>query len=424
MSKHAALPLITTDKYPLRHPYPLRDFVVFGASVVATLLLIVSCKPAATHGSGGTPSSEDRQSPAGSDSSRQPNVSELTSFLRAGLPATARLVDVKMDPPQRMPNTSPASNTWIFSVKLTLAPTEDLLGLSTEEDARAFQAVGDELAALVRWRDAFVHSPYARLYSSFEIAAPAVPMPRLLVLLHKANQPLPPIYGKMAAEWQVDHWSFSQVDLNMPEPGRSRTDFPGTTLIEGSPEAQKFLAETKAAIDSAQPKKAAIDSAYTAALVQATRPGTIYQGQITHRGSTVAAEVRFLPAPVGVDSPSVGLEVRLPATPGEVFLYSAHLSQQVPLAPAAVTSAGEPAPTPVGAEAMPQADLRLRFVSASGKEGAYSETIPVALLNLQRHYAQPDAVSLHLFERHLEGRLNGFVTDPAGFVLKAQQQAP
>ncbi len=340
------------------------------------------------------------------------------------MPSLLHLVDVKMEPPARMPDTSPTANTWVFNVKLTIAPTEDLFGPASPEDTQAFQAVADELAGLARWHAAYLHSAYIRLAPGFEMSAPATPAPQLLVLLHRAKEPLAPIYGKMAAEWQVDHWRFSRVDLDLPEPGEPLATFPAPHLIKGSPAATSFLSTAREAIAQGKAKQAAINASYAASLVQATRPGTIYQGQITHRGSTVAAEVRFLPAPAGVDSQSVGLEVRLPATPGEAFLYSARLSRQVPLVLAAVTLTGEPAPTPVDAESMPLADLQLRFVSAIGKEGVYNETIPVALLNLQRRYAQPDAVWLRLFEHHLEGRLNGFVTDPTGFVLKAQQTAP
>ncbi len=393
----------------------------------ALLILAAGCKPKAapTNDQLSASSPSDRPSSVEAGSApRSPTVAELTSFLRSVSPPVMRVVEVKMEPPARMPNTAPAANTWVFGVKLTLAPTEDLFGPASPEDTQPFQAVADELAGLARWHAAYLHSAYVRLAPGFEMPAPSTPAPQLLMLLHRAKESLAPIYGKMAAEWQVDHWRFSRVDLDLPEPGEPLAAFPASHLIKGSPAAASFLSTAREAIAQGKAKQAAINASYAASLVQATRPGTVYQGQISHRGSTVPAEVRFLPAPVGVDSQSVGLEMRLPATPGEAFLYSARLSKQVPLVPAAVIPAGEPTPTPVDSEPVPQADLRLQFVSASGKEGAYNETIPVALLNLQRHYAQPDAVWLHLFERHLEGRLNGFVSDATGFVLKAQQSAP
>ncbi len=393
----------------------------------AALILAAGCKPKAapTNDQLSASSPSDRPSSVEAGSApRSPTVAELTSFLRSVSPPITSVVEVKMEPPARMPNTSPAANTWVFNVKLTLAPTEDLFGPASPEDTQAFQAVADELTGLARWHAAYLHSPYVRLAPGLEMPAPATPAPQLLVLLHRAKEPLTPIYGKMAAEWQVDHWRFSRVDLDLPEPGEPLATFPASHLIKGSPAAASFLSTAREAIAQGKAKQAAINASYMANLVQATRPGTLYQGQITHRGSVVAAEVRFLPAPAGVDSQSVGLEVRLPATPGEAFLYSARLSQQVPLALAAVTPTGEPAPTPVGAEPTPQADLQLRFVSASGKGGPYNETIPVALLNIQRHDAQADVVWLHLSERHLEGRLSGYVTDATGFVLKAQQTAP
>ncbi len=400
----------------------------FGLGTIVALLLSlnsVGCKPKVNRGSQDT-SSPPNHGAANSnhEATGQPTSEDLEVFLRASVPSLLRLVEVKMEPPARMPNTSPAANTWVFNVKLTLAPTEDLFGPAPPEDTQSFQVVADELAGLARWHAAYLHSAYVRLAPGYEMPTPATPAPQLLVLLHRAKELLTPIYGKMAAEWQVDHWRFSRVDLDLPEPGEPLATFPASHLIKGSPAAASFLSTAREAIAQGKAKQATINASYAASLVQATRPGTLYQGQITRRGSTVPAEARFLPAPAGVDSQSVGLEVRLPATPGEAFLYSAHLSQQVPLALPAVTSIGEPTPTPVGAESVPQADLQLRFVSASGKEGAYSETIPVALLNLQRHYAQPDAVWLHLLERHLDGRLNGFATDAAGFVLQAQQPAP
>ncbi len=396
------------------------------AQIAAVLLLgLASCKPARPTGGGQKPrTAQDTPFTKENSTSHQPGSDELATFLRASVPSLLRLVEVKMEPPARMSNTLPTANTWVFGVKLTLAPTEDLFGPASPEDTQAFQAVADELAGLAHWHAAYLHSAYVRLSPGFEMPAPATPTPQLVVLLHRAKGPLAPIYGKMAAEWQVDHWRFSRVDLDLPEPGEPLSTFSAPHLIKGSPAAASFLSTAREVIAQGKAKQAAINASYAASLVQATRPGTLYQGQITHRGSTVAAEVRFLLAPAGAEASSVGMEVRLPATPGEAFLYSARRSQQVPLASAAVTPAGAPVPTPVSAELIPQADLRLSFVSASGKEGPYNETIPVALLNLQRHYAQPDAVWLHLFERHLDGRLNGYVTDPTGFMLKAQQQIP
>ena len=249
-------------------------------------------------------------------------------------------------------------------------------------------------------------------------------MPTLLVRRHPAGQPLPPIYCKLRAQWQVDHWQFRALDLEPPDYGEPRTTFDAPNVVLGSPEATVFVQAAHTACAQTSKDKAALDARYQTDLTQATRPGTIFKGQLTHRGQVVPVEVRLLPvAKDGDAAQDVNVEVLLPATSGESFLYQARRSSQVPLeqpatAPAIVSSS-------LGMLAsIPQGDLRLRLVQANGKEGPYNEAIPVKLLHLSRHEQQPTEIWLHLSGGHLEGRLAGYGTDPVGIVLSAHQQPP
>ncbi len=396
-------------------------------SVLLPILALTACKPKLTSESDQTSGSPQTQS-AGAEatSSDKPRLIDVAAFLRSASPPFAQVTDVKMDAPVILPNTSPSQRAWLCNVRFAFTPTEDLFGLAPGEPARAVQAAGEELANWSRWQAAYERSPYARLYPAFDLPIPAAPPAEapVLALLHKANQSMPPIYGQLSAEWQVNHWRFAPVDLNIPEAGVPRSSFASPNVVLGSAEAAAFQQAAKDYIAQARAKKADLDARYVADLVQSVLPGTLYRGQINHRGSVVPAEVRFLPPPAGAaaEPQTVGLEIRLPATPGETFTYSARLSQELPLDLGASPETSEPARSPDHAGPLPKGDLRLSFVSATGKEGVYSEAIPVALLNLQRHYTQPDAVWLRLSEHRLTGRLNGFVTDPTGFVLSAQLQ--
>ena len=249
-----------------------------------------------------------------------------------------------MDAPVVMPNTSPAQHLWLCSVRFAFTPTEDLLGpASGAGRARAFQAVADELAGWTRLAGglrAFLLRPplpgsrlaRAGFACSRRAAGAHAPAP--------ANQPLPPLYARLAADWQVDHWRFRAVELDTPDYGEPRASFDSPNVVLGSPEALAFGQAARAACAQAGKDKAALDTRYQADLAQATRPGTVFRGQLTHRGQTVPAEVRFLPPAVGSGGDptrDVDLEVRLPATPGESFLYGAQRASQVPLGSATAT---------------------------------------------------------------------------------------
>ena len=391
--------------------------------VIAALLTMGGCKPKPppSDGSHATSFAEDRSVPAGRNTD-QPTAGDLTGYLRGIAPPFMRVVDVRMDPPAPAPNTSPASRRWVFNVRFTLVPTEDLLSTASQENAHAYRVVADELEYMGHWHDAYRQSSYARLYSDFNWQAPTPPPAgqTLLVVTHKRDTPLPPMYGKLAAEWQVDHWRFFPVDLDFPEADMPWSSFQVPNVILGSQAAEAFLTAARAAIIQAKTKKAAINASYTADLEKATRPGTIYKGQINHLGSVVPAEARFMASPTE-DPQVVGLEVRLPATPGEVFTYSVDLAKQVPLHLATSLEPSDPASKPSDFEPLPGGDLKLSLVSADGKEGVYNETVPVRMLFVQRHYGRAD-VWLRLFNHRLEGGLDGDGTKPIGCVLTAQEK--
>lgn len=391
----------------------------YQASVLAVIasLSLAGCKPSASPGGSRALSSPDEHAPSlGDGVSRQPNSDDLASFLRSLIPPIARLVNVKMDPPVRMPNTSPDSNAWVLNVKMTIAPTEDLLSLPSEQDTKEFKAVEGELDGIIRWRNAFVQSPYARFYPSFEVKAPTSPVPQLLVLTHRADQPLPPIYGRMYAEWQMDHWNFSKDEFNMPDPGQPRSSFTGSYVIKGSHEAEAFLAAEREAIAQAKPKQAAIDSSYAADLVKATRQGTIYRGQVSSGNTAVPAEVRFVEPPTS-DEQFAQFEVRLPSAPGNLYVYTAKLAKRMPIHPAPAPGDNDLAQTPDDLASTPKSDLTVGLLHVSGKE-IVASTVPNQLLMALTHYDPPHTLSITVLNRRMDGKL----ANPLGpFMLSAQQ---
>ena len=396
----------------------------------ALLILMAGCKPKAASTSDplSSTSPSDRPSSVEADgASRPPTADEVTGFLRSVTPPTTHLVSVKMDPPARMPNTSPADHVWVANVKLTLAPAEDLFGPPSRADAQAFAAVTSELDSLARWHDAFARSPYARLYPNFEFTPPTAPTPRLIARLHRADEPLAPVYGRVEAVWQIDRWNFAQDLPDPPQAGQPRPAFPGPCVVQGSPAAQAFLAAARACLAQAQPAKAALESRYAADVAQAARPGTLYRGQVTHRGAVTAAEVRFVETS-RPDPQNAPFELRLPARPGYVFAYSARLAQRMPIHPAPPAAVvGEETPAPTGAETpepAPKSDLTASFVSAAGKEGVLDNTVPTEMLNRLRHFSPPAAAALSILEHRLQGPLidDGGVAGP--FSLSSQEQMP
>ena len=115
----------------------------------------------------------------------------------------------------------------------------------------------DELNGLAAWSQAYAKSPYASLYPGFTVDPPTPAAPQLLTILRHKDQPVAPIYGKLAAEWQVDHWLYSVVNMALPneDNGQFRSSFTGPILIQGEPATERFMAAAKAAIAQARPKK-------------------------------------------------------------------------------------------------------------------------------------------------------------------------
>lgn len=398
--------------------------------LLSLALQSTGCKPTPPSSADPRSGSSQEHSAGGQNvANGQPTAEDVAGFLRVDSPPFVRVVDVKMDAPVILPNTSPAQRLWLCSVRFALQPSEDLLGPSPDAEAHAFQATADELASWTRWREAYVLSPYTRIYPAPEWRAPASlvaagQQPLLLSCLHPASQPLPPTYAKLRAEWQVDHWQFRAVDFDLPEAGEPRTAFQCPNVVLGSPEAVAFVQAAQAAIVQAKSAKAAIDTRYQADLVKAARPGVVFRGQLTHRGSVVPAEVRLLPTASG-DAQEISLEVHLPATPGESFTYVARLAGQVPLPASTTPEADAPSPVsnPPELSAAPKGDLRLRLLTSNGKERPLNDmSLPNELLFITRHYEQPSEVWLRLNNGHLEGRLGGYSTDSTGFVLTAIQQ--
>ena len=388
------------------------NFPCPAAHVVLAAILTISagCKPAAT------PKVIQKQ-PSGEASRQQPSTAELANFARSRLPPTIKLVDLKNDPPVPMPNTAPGSNVWLYNVRLTFAPVEDELGKPSPQDAEAFQATLDELDGLVTWSQAYGKSPYVSLYPGFTVEPPVPASPQLLTILRHKDQPAAPIYGKMAAEWQVDHWRYSVEDMAMPdeEEGRYRSSFTGPVLIQGEPATERFVATVKAAVASAKPKKEAIERAYRDDLLKATLPGTIYRGQMSYGGKTMPAEVRFT-APPGGDSNLAQFELRLPAS-GYVYTCSAKLAQGVPNMPVPAVRTDDTIlrmvePEPVG-------DLTVNY------EGFNKVKFNVAddLANRLYYACRTEKnVPLSLRNHQLKGKMtNLLVPSLSGIMLSAQQ---
>ncbi len=391
----------------------------------ACLAATCGCKPAASPpvGHNAPPPELTASSPVAA--AHRPQADDLARFLRASLPAQFKLVDLQNDPPVPLPDTAPGTNAWLYNVRCVFAPAEDMLGAPTPQTAVAFQAAVDELSTLAAWSQAYAGSPYAARYSGLMVEPPSPTQPKLLAVLQAKDQPYAPVYGKLAAEWQVDHWNYEVVDLQPPadDQGWPRAHYPEPVLVQGSPEAAQFLAKVQAAVAAAKPPQAAIEAAYRADLLAATPPGTRFVGQLRYGGSTVPAEVRLSAPPAGADpQQEVGLEVRLPNTPGEAFTYLAQRAQRLPLHPTVAMNADETTPvlTPEGAEPLAQGDLTLHLVRASGKP-AHTDMVASQLLLVTQTNAQPANVTLQVHAGRLEGRLNGSGTAQSAFVLSVQQ---
>ena len=135
----------------------------------------------------------------------------------------------------------------------------------------------------------------------------------------------------MAATWQVDHWLFEEVDLQVPAVGKPRSAFgSGPTMVKGSPQAEAFLAAEQKAIADAKAQQAAIEDRYAKDLAASTRAGTVYQGQVSYARGVLPCEVRLTETP-GADPLTATFELRLPQRPTYLFTYVAKLAPRLPL---------------------------------------------------------------------------------------------
>ena len=296
------------------------------------LWVLAGCKPATS------PLSTQSQP---SSANRQPDTSELAGFLRGQLPPFLKLVELKNDPPAPLHNAASGDNAWLYNVRLTFALTEDELGPPSPQDAQAFRLVVDKLNSLAAWGEAYSSSPYNKLYPGFAVHLPAPASPQLLAVIRHKDQPSAPLYGRMSAEWLVDHWQFTVQGLAMPEDeGHLRSEYTGPILVQGDPATARLVAAAKAEIAQTEPRKEAIERSYQEDLRRATQPGTLYKGQITRRDKTMDAEIQFVALVPGAGADVAKFELRLPAS-GFVYTCSAKLAQGVPNMPVAPSDAND-----------------------------------------------------------------------------------
>ena len=241
-----------------------------------------------------------------------------------------------MDPPTRMPNTSPAQNVWLLSLKMTLTPAQDLFSLPPPQDTQPIDNLVTELNALVAWRNAYVNSPYAKACGAFEVKVPAAPLPQLLVVTYPKDHPLPPIYAKVTAEWQVDHWQFEPTQGNtstvLLNAGKLRSEFTGPTMVKGSQEAEKAIGGVRDAIAQARKEIDAIRSRYTEQVVRGVKPGTLYTGTVSYGPNVAPCELRFLDPPPGGDARFANFQVTLSSqNPPCWYIYKARVSTELPI---------------------------------------------------------------------------------------------
>ena len=383
-------------------------------AVVASCAL-AACKPAAPPtAQSQTPGEPSVQSPG--DAHHPPGTAELTSYVQSTLPPVIKVVGLKNDPPVPMPNTVPGSNVWLYNVRLTLAPTEDELVAPPPPQSEAFQAMLDELDGLVAWSQAYAKSPYVSLYPGFTVDPPTPASPQLLTILRHKDQPVAPIYGKLAAEWQVDHWLYSVVNMALPneDGGQFRSAYTSPILIQGHPATERFEAATRAAIAQAKPKKEAIEAAYKENLRKATQPGTLYRGQITMRKQSMAAEWQFI-ASSGGDPNIARFQLRLP-TSGYVFTGSAKLAQGVPNMPLPPDRTDNPIMQMV--EPPSHGDLVVTLEQVNPHKLNLADEPANSLF-----YGRNDVKNSELTLR--DGQLSGNLWHVTpGFMLSAQRQSP
>ncbi len=318
-------------------------------------LAVAGCKPALTTATG------QANPPIESSAPRQPTAADFQAFFQGLMPAIVKVSEVKMDPPTRMPNAAPASNVWLLSTKITLTPGEDLFALPSAQDTQPIDNFVAELNALVAWRNSYANSPYVKACGAFEVKVPAAPLPQLLVVTQPKDHPLPPLYLKATAEWQVDHWQFDSAEGNsstvLRNAGKPRSEFTGPTMIKGGPEAEKAVGSVRDAVSQARKEIEAIRRRYTEQVVRGTKPGTLYTGAVSYGANVAPCELRFLDPPPGGDAHFANFQVTLPSqNPPCWYVYKARVSTELPIPvpgpqssppnPYAATGLNDASPTP------------------------------------------------------------------------------
>ena len=193
-----------------------------------------------------------------------------------------------------------------------------------------------ELNSLVAWRNAYANSPYAKACGAFEVKVPAAPLPQLLVVVHPKDHPLEPIYAKVTAEWQVDHWQFEAAEGNtntvLLNAGKLRSEFTGPTMVKGSPEAQKAIGGMRDAVAQARKDIDAIRARYMEQVVRGVKPGTTYTGTVSYGPNVAPCELRFMDPPPGGDARFASFQVTLPSNnPPCWYIYKARVTTELPI---------------------------------------------------------------------------------------------
>ncbi len=372
--------------------------------LAAVFCVQAGCKPAAS------PLPAQEQTPGGSH--RTPSTIELASFVRGKLPPSIKLVELKNDLPAPMPGTAPGGNVWSINVRLTFAPTEDVLGSPPPQAVKAFHATVDELSYLAAWSQAYARSPYAGIYPGFRVDPPTPTDPQLLMITQPKDRPFAPVYGKLAAEWQVDHWQYEFIDLALPQDnGRVRSAYTGPVMVQGDPATERFVMVAKAAVAANEPKKEVIEQRYREDLRKATQPGTVYKGQVSEGKITTPVEICFS-APSG-DPDLVRFEMRLP-TSGYAYTCSAKMAGCVPNMPVRVPRNDNPifrivAPGPTD-------DLTVNYESVNKPKLNLADTLAN---NLLYGHATDHNVPLALRNQQIQGKV-AMLQTAIPIVLSAQ----
>ena len=231
------------------------------------------------------------------------------------------------------------------------------------------------------------------------------------------GQPHPAIYGKLAAEWQVDHWQFSVEDAVLPQDngGKFRSEFSDPILIQGEAATNDYLARIKAALALAKPRKDVIERLYQEDLRQASQPGTLYTGQINRRDNkSIPVELRFT-APPGNDPGLARFELKLPAS-GYIYTCSAKLARRVPNMPTESTDTDNPFTKLV--EPASEGDLAINYEHVNSPKFNLADDLANDLL--YNHSGVRDA-PLELRDHQITGKLTNL---PHNFLTLSVRQNP